>query len=141
MQLIQVTTSPNPARPYVIAQLEKHDAQHIDQAALGKRETLDWHLLNEHHELQGALYAYLHWKAVQLNYLWVHPNQRRKGYGTKLVAAVEQAARARNCTHLLVETASFHAPEFYRALGFAESGVLRDFPEAGMSYWYLHKKI
>ncbi|PSR16989.1 hypothetical protein C8255_14935 [filamentous cyanobacterium CCP3] len=62
----------------------------------------------------------------QLQGLYVHPDYGRRGIGTKLLAALEQAAIAMGLKHLQAD-ASLNAEGFYRKQGFdiIERGVHR----------------
>lgn len=54
----------------------------------------------------------------ELQQLWVDPAFRRHGAGARLVHDFEAHAQARGCETFYLETFSFQAPEFYRALGY-----------------------
>lgn len=54
----------------------------------------------------------------ELQQLWVNPAFRRQGIGAHLVREFHQAAEARGCSTFYLETYSFQAPGFYRALGY-----------------------
>jgi GNAT superfamily N-acetyltransferase len=72
--------------------------------------------------------------------LWVSEQARRKGIGRGLVDAAENEARKRGCHGSYLFTYSFQAPEFYRALGYVEFGVLEDFPP-GVRRHFLRKAL
>lgn len=54
----------------------------------------------------------------ELQQLWVEPAQRRHGIGALLVNRFEQHAVSRGCSVFYLDTFSFQAPAFYRALGY-----------------------
>jgi GNAT superfamily N-acetyltransferase len=54
----------------------------------------------------------------ELQQLWVDPAHRHQGIATQLMASFESQARVHGCTHFFLETFSFQAPAFYRALGY-----------------------
>ncbi len=63
----------------------------------------------------------------ELQQLWVEPAHRRHGLGAGLVSAFEQRALSRGCRTFYLETFSFQAPAFYRALGYEISFELHGF--------------
>ena len=54
----------------------------------------------------------------ELQQLWVEPDRRHSGVGTRLVREFEAHARARGCRTFYLETFNFQAPRFYRELGY-----------------------
>ena len=57
-------------------------------------------------------------QCCELQQLWVDETLRLQGQGRRLMQAFEQAAMARGCTTFYLDTFSFQAPDFYRALGY-----------------------
>jgi GNAT superfamily N-acetyltransferase len=57
-------------------------------------------------------------ECAEVQQLWVETAYRRQGWGTYLMNAFEEQARARGCRTVYLETFSFQAPDFYRALGY-----------------------
>ena len=62
-----------------------------------------------------------------VQYLFVPAQLRGRGYGSKLMAAVETEARARSCSQIILETYDFQAPRFYRKLGFVAAATINEY--------------
>jgi len=59
-------------------------------------------------------------ECAELQQLWVHDEGRRRGVGRRLMALFEAEAAGRGCRLVYLDTFSFHAPDFYRKLGYQE---------------------
>jgi len=60
----------------------------------------------------------------ELLQLWVHEGYRRQGIATRIMEDFERRAVERGCRTFYLETFSFQAPAFYRALGYvSESSI------------------
>ncbi|MBL8311359.1 MAG: GNAT family N-acetyltransferase [Burkholderiales bacterium] len=57
-------------------------------------------------------------KCCEVQQLWVDESHRRQGIGVALMRAFESRAREHGCEDFFLETFSFQAPDFYRALGY-----------------------
>jgi GNAT superfamily N-acetyltransferase len=55
---------------------------------------------------------------AELQQLWLPDAQRGQGIGRRLMEAFEGAARGRGCTRVYLDTFTFQAPDFYRAMGY-----------------------
>lgn len=66
------------------------------------------------------------WLFVEL--LFVPEALRGRRYGADLLQAAEQAARARSCHAVWLDTYDFQALQFYERLGYGEFGRLEDYP-------------
>jgi len=82
----------------------------------------------------GELYAGLDgftWGGyAMIEWLWVSEAARGSGLGRRLVQSAEREAAARGCSVVRVNTHTFQAPDFYRALGYEEVGRAHDAPVA-----------
>ena len=65
---------------------------------------------------------------ARISLLWVDEMMRRQGVGRTLVAAAESEARRRGSSTIVLDTHSFQAPDFYRALGYEKVGETTDTP-------------
>jgi GNAT superfamily N-acetyltransferase len=96
------------------------------------------------HDDAGSVVGGL-WGCTNFNWLHVQmlvvPEARRgRGIGTALIESAEAEARARGCRGAHVDTFSFQAVSFYRALGYTSFGVLPDYPP-GHSQVYFYKRF
>ena len=66
--------------------------------------------------------------------LWVREDLRHHRHGTALLYSAEQEAAVRGCTHAILDTFSFQAPEFYQRLGYRVVSVIEDFPAGHKRY-------
>ena len=90
--------------------------------------------------MQGGIYGRINWSWLAISLLWVSPDQRGEGLGSKLLQRLESEAAARGCTRSHVDTLSFQAREFYVAHGYETFAELSDYPE-GHSRIYLRKTL
>ena len=85
--------------------------------------------------LAGETYA--GWLFVR--YLWVSDGLRGQGIGRELIETAESRALERGCHSAWLDTFSFQAPGFYRALGYEVFGEL-DW-SAGHKRLFLRKRL
>jgi GNAT superfamily N-acetyltransferase len=76
----------------------------------------------------AGLTAFTWGGTLRIQFVWVHENWRKHGYGKRLIAATEQEAIARGCKQSVLDTHSFQAPEYYPKLGYTLCGVMEDNP-------------
>lgn len=79
--------------------------------------------------LVGGVLASTVWNWLSIDALWVNPELRGQGYGSRLVAQAEQVARSRGCTHARLDTFDYQARAFYERLGYSVYAQLAGFPE------------
>jgi len=76
--------------------------------------------------------AYVSW--LQVSALWLQDALRGQGYGSALMALIEEAAIRKGCTHAFLETFDFQALPFYEKRGYTVFSKLPDFPPGGARY-------
>lgn len=79
-------------------------------------------------ELVGGISGWMWGACIEIDYLWVHPDLRGQGYGTRLLRTLEQEARALGCRSAVVDTYSFQAPAFYQKRGYELLGTVGGYP-------------
>ena len=73
-------------------------------------------------------------ECCELQQLWVAPEQRQRGIGSRLVRMFEARGRERGCRTFYLYTFSFQAPSFYQALGYRPAHEIRGFPDGIVKY-------
>ena len=66
---------------------------------------------------------------LKINYLWVSPDERRRGRGRQMLLMAEAEARKRGCCHAMLYTYSFQAPDFYHKFGYRIVATIEGLPE------------
>ena len=103
-------------------------------------ETLYVFLRRADQTLAGGLLGGTAWGWLYVSILWLDAGVRRMGYGSQLLAAAEQEALRRGCSHVNLDTMSFQALGFYEKHGYSVWGVLEDFPP-GFKRYFLRKDL
>jgi ribosomal protein S18 acetylase RimI-like enzyme len=91
-------------------------------------------------EIVAGITAFTWGGTLRVVDLWVHEKLRTHGYGSKLLAAAEEEARARGCKQAVLETHSFQAPEFYPGHGYKVCGTFENYP-VGHRQIFFQKKL
>jgi GNAT superfamily N-acetyltransferase len=81
--------------------------------------------------LVGGAFGWSWGGTAFVDLLYVDEDRRGAGVGARLMAAVEDEARARGCHQVVLATHDFQAPGFYAKLGFVEVGRFVDYPAGG----------
>jgi ribosomal protein S18 acetylase RimI-like enzyme len=77
-------------------------------------------------------------RCCELQQLWVAPERRTEGVGSRLLQAFEARGRQRDCDVYYLTTLSFQAPGFYRKHGYAVLAEISGFPN-GITKFLMHK--
>jgi len=93
---------------------------------------------------EGAVVAGLngasHWRWLYVRHFFVEPVWRGRGLGRRLLAQAEQAARARSCVGVHLDTFAEGAAAFYERCGFVRCGRIENFPP-GAARIFLSKAL
>jgi ribosomal protein S18 acetylase RimI-like enzyme len=81
-----------------------------------------------------------YWDWLSIDLMWIKDDLRGRGYGSRLLTLIEDAARQRGAKHAHLDTFSFQAPGFYKKHGYQVFGELPDFP-SGHTRYYLVKQL
>lgn len=75
-------------------------------------------LTNDSNEVLGVLNAYTAFSEIYIDDMWVDSAHRDKGYGKKLITALENNFKNKGFNNINLVTSQFQAPEFYKKCGF-----------------------
>jgi ribosomal protein S18 acetylase RimI-like enzyme len=77
-------------------------------------------------------------QCCELLQLWVAPEMRTQGVGSRLLQDFEAHARTRGCSIFYLTTLSYQAPEFYRRHGYGVLAQIAGYPN-GIVKFLMHK--
>ena len=77
----------------------------------------------------GGISGYTAWGWLYVQWLWVAEAARGEGLAGRMLAAAEDAARARECHGAYIDTFSPVALKTYQRAGYVPFGALEDFPK------------
>jgi ribosomal protein S18 acetylase RimI-like enzyme len=77
-------------------------------------------------------------QCCELLQLWVSPEHRSSGVGSRLLREFEAHARTRGCSTFYLTTLSFQAPEFYRRHGYGVLAQIAGYPN-GIVKFLMHR--
>lgn len=77
-------------------------------------------------------------QCCELLQLWVSPELRSRGVGSRLLQEFEAHARSRGCSIFYLTTLSFQAPEFYRRHGYTVLAQIAGYPN-GIVKFLMHR--
>ena len=90
-------------------------------------------------ELIGGAVGRTWGRCCELLQLWVRPEQRGAGVGSRLLDAFEAHARTRGCSVFYLTTLSYQAPDFYRKHRYDVLARIDGYPD-GIVKFLMHKR-
>ncbi len=91
--------------------------------------------LREGNEIVGGIVGEVWTTVLFIQLFWLEQRLRRKGFGAKLIKAIEDEARRFGAAFAYVDTMSFQAPGFYRGFGYKEFGSIEGYPGGVTRHW------
>jgi GNAT superfamily N-acetyltransferase len=89
----------------------------------------------------GGLFGHIWGGWMRVGSLWVDRRWRGRGYAADLMAAAEQYALRKKCTHAYLETGSYEARGLYEKLAYEVYAELNDQPAKGYSRYFMKKPL
>jgi len=115
----------------VDAGLEKHDHA---AAPLSQVAQLAAFATDPNGTVVGGAVGRTWGKCCELLQLWVAPQHRKAGVGSRLLREFEAHARTRGCDVFYLTTLSFQAPEFYRRHQYIVLAQISGYPNGITKY-------
>ena len=142
-----------PATPYrtVVADglpdLDQRLSDELDKVnalateGLSPSRELTVQILDDSGQLAAGISGWTWGVAAGIGMTWVREEARGDGLGARLLAAFEEEARARGCTHVFVTSFTFQAPGFYERHGYREILRWKDVPTPGADDVHFRKEL
>ncbi|PXF32271.1 hypothetical protein WH50_04975 [Pokkaliibacter plantistimulans] len=84
---------------------------------------------------QGGLTGRTFGNWLMIEYFWLAEDTRGQGYGSKLLAALEQEAIQRGCRFAMLDTLDFQAKPFYEKQGYRVVYTMDAYPQLGKRHY------
>ncbi len=114
------------------------DAHNLGAAPLGDVRPLAVFATDAGGRAAGGAVGRTWGACCELLQLWVAPERRAQGIGSRLLQDFEAGARERGCRVFYLTTLSFQAPDFYRRHGYAVLARIDGYPD-GIAKFLMHK--
>jgi len=125
---------------YIRRRLIEFNARQVSEHLSSRYEEIHLTVKDDNGRVIGGMLAVLCWNWIEVDILWIDDAFRGQGYGTRLLAHIENMAREKDCTFIKLNTFSFQAPEFYLKNGYQEMAVIEDAP-TGSKHYYFTKSV
>ena len=119
--------------------------QHLRDYNMARAKSQDGYgmaifLRDTQQQMLAGISGWLWGECLEIDYVWVQKTLRSQGIGKRLLITMEEAATARGCRQITLETFSFQAPEFYQKLGYNIFGVIEGFGNRYRKF-YMQKSL
>ncbi len=112
------------------------DRYNVEQAGDAGFQRMCFAVYGPGQEVVGGVVGEVFWGWLFIELLWVRDELRGRGYGHRLLEAVEEEACKRGARHAYLDTFSFQAPDFYKRHGYRVFGELPDFPPGHHRFFF-----
>ncbi|MBI5273226.1 MAG: GNAT family N-acetyltransferase [Chlamydiia bacterium] len=106
------------AHPNEIETIREGIIEEAVKANMGRMSPYHLFVKNAKARIVAGAIGYTMYGLLYIDMLWVDPEFRNRGLGTKLVCAAENLGRERKCTFACLVTMSWQALPLYRRLGY-----------------------
>jgi ribosomal protein S18 acetylase RimI-like enzyme len=127
MQTLKLETEP--ANADVKFLLDRLYDYNVEQTGRADGQWLTVFSRDEKHQIVAGLHGWTWAGWMKVDCLWVSPEERRRGRGRQMLSMAEAEARKRGCSHAILNTYSFQAPDFYRKFGYRIVATIAGLPE------------
>ena len=86
-------------------------------------------------ELLGGIVCTIVGQWLEIDFLWVREDQRKKGLGVKLLSEAEKVGVRNKCTKAFLTTMSFQAQPFYEKHGYETVYIQKNYPITNEKYF------
>ncbi|MBD1390168.1 GNAT family N-acetyltransferase [Neiella sp. HB171785] len=134
--IIEVTSSPSKENLKTISEgIQTYNQDYIPDEVVFEEDTkFAVFAKDDNGIVQGGIRATAFWNYCIIELLWLSPESRGSGIGSKLMAAAENYACEKGFKYIRTETLSFQARPFYEKLGYKVYGELPDCPKGHTTY-------
>ena len=138
MTILEIEDQPPPEDVQFLE--DQLNAYNMQRAQAYDGRSLAIFVRDDQGQIIAGLSAYTWAGLCEVEMLWVHEELRSQGYGSQLLHAAEQEARARGCLLIVLSTYNFQAPAFYQKHSYTIAGQINDCPPGHTDY-YLYKRL
>ncbi|WP_274654625.1 GNAT family N-acetyltransferase [Paenibacillus humicola] len=118
----------------------KHSVHHLEKRKQGAVQPINIMVSDDNHNWVGGLTAEVYWNWLEVNYLWVHEDDRGEGLGSTLLEKAEGIAKQKGAVQAKLATFDFQARSFYECKGYKVVGEIKDYPP-GSSFYIMVKVL